>query len=238
MSLIQINIGTIFLRDTNDIAQITIFSLHTINSFDNDQNSIPWTTCSRTSHNNRFFENLFQLFGIIVAKGPNGSTRSASAIDNACMIQTVRDNQITSCNESGDGSSVGIKAHVETHGIFLFEKVTDGTFDLTMEGGGPKFCSGSRGTNRKVREGGQDLRLTGNVPIIGKAQVVVTTKIETIACDNFLRVLLVVSRNNLYIMRTGRVLVHLLFIFQIVQTSQQFHRLVAIRTDPFQYLDS
>mmetsp|Transcript_29462 Transcript_29462/g.62545 ORF Transcript_29462/g.62545 Transcript_29462/m.62545 type:complete len:208 (+) Transcript_29462:761-1384(+) len=181
MRLIKVHIRPVLFAHRHYIPQIAILTLHRIDPLHDDQDPIPRPPRTRLSVNNCLPQDLLQIVRVIVTKRPDGRSRRPCTIHNARVIQFVAHNEIPPRSQRGDNGGIGIKPHVQHHGILLTAKVGHDLLHLAMQRGGAELQPARSNRRRKRGQTSHDVFTTGNIPIVRKAQIIIRSEIETLA---------------------------------------------------------
>mmetsp|Transcript_15186 Transcript_15186/g.26330 ORF Transcript_15186/g.26330 Transcript_15186/m.26330 type:complete len:384 (-) Transcript_15186:169-1320(-) len=166
---------------------------------------------------------------IVMSEDANRSTTCSGTVYNGCVIKFVTDQEVSTSHKCRNGCAVCVETHVQSQGIFLAQEFGDDFLHFSVQLGGSEFVTARTARHGQVFQRTQHLITTGDLPIIGKSQIVVTTKVQTRSSDS--------SIGQFYKCPSIHVIATLLIVVEIVQGSQQPHGLVTVITDTLQDLN-
>ena len=113
----------------DNFGKFTDLSLHAIDPLNNDEDFLPRAMRSWLSLNDRFAQNPFKIFGVVVTKGNHFSSRIATSSYDGVVVEGIGDDERTlSTTNDRKSGRVCSKSHPNDHGGRFSDILGDGMF--------------------------------------------------------------------------------------------------------------
>eukprot|EP00955_Chlamydomonas_euryale_P104944 365603-Chlamydomonas_euryale.AAC.13 len=176
--LVEVNVRTVLLAHSHDVAQVAGLALHGVDALNNDDDLLPRPVRPRLPVHNRATQHAVQVARVVVAEHLDLGAAAARTHHDARVIELVAHNQRTLLRKHGNHGAVGSVAHANHDGILLAKELRHLTFQLHVHIGGATV--GARSARADHAQPSERLLHTRRAVLVRcrKAEVVVAAQVE------------------------------------------------------------